>query len=95
MDRTQKKCLMASVAMHALLVVILAVAPAFLKKDIELNAPPIDFIPSTVLDDVMNPGGGPAAPKAIAKKAAPPDPPDPPVKTPRPAPSPPKVAPVV
>lgn len=90
MNKTQKKCLMASVGMHALLIAILAVAPAFLKKDIEVNEPPIDFISPKVVMDAMNRGGGgaPVAPKTLEKKVEPPVP-RPPVKIPQPAPPPP------
>jgi TonB family protein len=95
MNKTQKKCLMASVGMHALLIAILAVAPAFLKKDVEINEPPIDFIPSIVVESLINPGGGGAVAKVVEERAAPPAP-KPPVKISQPTPPPrPRQKPVV
>lgn len=94
MDRTQKKCLMASVAMHALLVAVVAVAPGFLKKEKEIKFEPLDYIPERVVEEAMKRGGGAAAPKVIELAPAPPPKTVEAPPTPRPAPPKPVVQPV-
>lgn len=92
MDRTQKKCLMASVALHGLLVAVVVVAPGFFKKEKEIKFEPLDFIPSRVVEDALNQGAGPAAPKIVEPTPAPAPTPAPrPVEAPpTPTPAPPK-----
>lgn len=90
MDRTQKKCLMASVAMHALLVAVVAVAPGFLKKEKEIEFKPLDYIPERVVEEAMKRGGGSVAPKVVEPKAAPTPAPRPVTPPPTPRPTPPK-----
>jgi len=83
MNRLHKKCLIASAALHSLLFVILLVGPAFLaEKNVPIDMPVLDVIPSKLIDELMSGGGNP--------KAQPP-PPAPPVATPplvKPAPAP-------
>lgn len=59
MNRTQKKCLVASASLHLLLCLILIVAPGFFsKKHEEINLPVLEIIPSKLIDDALNGGGG-------------------------------------
>lgn len=88
MDPTQKKCLIGSVASHALLVAVIAFAPAFIKKEIEQPTEPLDFIPSRVVDVLLEKPGAPSA-KVVEAKVTPPRPaPPPPKPQPRPTPQP-------
>jgi len=88
MDPTQKKCLIGSVASHALLVAVIAFAPAFLKKEVEQPTEPLDFVPSKVVDVLLEKPGAPAA-KIVEAKVTPPKPePAPPKPQPRPVPKP-------
>jgi outer membrane biosynthesis protein TonB len=83
MNRTQKKCLIASTGLHLLLAVILIVGPAFLSsKDQYDNSPVLTFVPIVPTDDQPSGGGNP---KAQPPPVAPPEPPQP-VKTPEPKP---------
>ncbi len=91
MNRTEKKCLFASVGFHLLLVVILLVGPAFLSSRNKYDdLPVIDFIPSKLIDGPFAGGGNPnarppapAPPTPAQPAAAQPPPPQP---APRPAP---------
>ncbi len=93
MNRTQKKCLFASLGFHLLLVVILLVGPAFLSSRSKMDdLPVIDFIPLRLTDGTTAGGGNPNArppaptpptPAPPAAAAAPP-----PKPAPRPAPEP-------
>ncbi len=88
MDPTQKKCLIGSVASHALLVAVIAFAPAFIRKEIEQPTEPLDFIPSRVVDVLLEKPGAPSA-KVVEAKVTPPRPaPAPPKPQPRPTPKP-------
>lgn len=96
MERVQKKCLIASVLSHSALVVILIIAPAFVKVDKPpIPQPPIPLIliPSKVIDGITHGGGG--------SPAVQPPQPQPPVQQPpkveqrQPEPEPPKPAPEV
>ena len=86
MDRLQQKCFAASAGVHSLLMVILVVGPAFLvptsKPD---NRPPLDVIPTKVIDGIFSGGGNP---NGTPPPPAPPVPPAPPTPTPKPAPEP-------
>ena len=58
MDRTQKKCIIASTGVHLLLTLILVVAPAFLSaKSQSDNLPVLDFIPVKTVDALVSGGG--------------------------------------
>jgi len=88
----QKKCLLASTAMHSLLVVILVVGPAFLSaKKRPPDLPLLDVIPSRLVDAALSGGGTPKAkpPPAAAQAEAPkpePQPRQPQPEPPRPQP---------
>ena len=88
MNRLQKKCLFASVAMHALLAAILVVGPAFLtRKQQPFNLPQINFIPTRTVDALLSGGGNPNAqppPPAPAPvpQIVPPQPPPQPISSP-------------
>jgi outer membrane biosynthesis protein TonB len=90
MNRMQKKCLLASLALHALLCVILLVGPAFLSSDKRgVDQPTLEVIPSKIIDSLFSGGGNPKANPAAAQKVVePPAPaqtePRPPVPTPKP-----------
>ena len=95
MNRLQKKCLLASTAMHSLLVVILVVGPAFLSaKKRPPDLPLLDVIPSRLVDAALFGGGNPKAkpPPAAAQAEAPkPEPPREQTRQPRqPQPEPPR-----
>ena len=97
MTRTQKKCLVASLGTHGLLLLLLIVGPAFF----ELNQKPethrfVTMIPVNVLDNALSHDAGnaqPAPPPAPASQPQPPTPlPIPPVPSQaQPTPAPPVV----
>jgi TonB family protein len=91
MSRIQKKCVILSVGFHLLLVVILAVGPAFLASSSKVdNQPLIDFIPLKTIDDAMSGGGNPnARPPAPTPPQPQPPQPQPQPQTSAPAPEPP------
>jgi TonB family protein len=86
MKRLQQKCFVASAGFHSLLLVILLIGPAFLApKSKPDNRPPLDVIPSKLIDGIFSGGGRPdGSPPAYA----PPVPPAPPVQKPAPQPEP-------
>lgn len=62
MDRTQKKCILASLGVHSLLLLLLLVGPAFLRsKDPVDNSPILDFVAYKTVDSLMSGGGNPNA----------------------------------
>ena len=61
MDRTQKKCFIASTGVHLLLALILLVGPAFLSSKGQDNLPVLDFIPVKTVDALVSGGGNPNA----------------------------------
>jgi TonB family protein len=62
MDRTQKKCVLASFGVHALLCVLLLVGPTLLRsKEIVDNSPILDFVAYKTVDDAASGGGRPDA----------------------------------
>jgi len=89
MSRLQKKCFLASAALHTLLIVVLFVGSAFfVSKEKNLAAPPLTFIPNNILDSALSGGGNP--------HGSPPPPAPAKVETPQPkieTPVPPKVEP--
>lgn len=104
MDRLQKKCFIGSAGLHALLVLVLLVGPAFLAP----KSPPAEevrlltFIPIETTDLKLQGGGNPdvrsappAPPAPPQQQPAPPAPPVEPVRQPEPVksrePDPPKV----
>ena len=92
MNRSQKKCLVASVATHALLLTILIFGPAFLvSHDKMTDMPVLDVIPSKLIDEAAFGGGNPKAQPpppapqpALAKPEPEPVPPQPQPKPPEP-----------
>jgi len=93
MDRTQKKCVIASTGVHLLLAFILLVGPAFLSaKSQSDNLPVLDFIPIKTVDALISGGGNP---NAKPPPSAPEPQPQPQPPTPQPAAPPPKEKPVV
>jgi TonB family protein len=80
MNRLQKKCVVASTAVHLLLALILFIGPGFAssrKKPDDL--PILNFVPAKTVDELVAPGGG--SPSA---KPPPPAPVLPPVQPPAP-----------
>lgn len=74
MSRLQKKCLIASSALHGLLAVILLVGTAFLVKEEEhVDQTVLNFIPDKLVDAAMQRAAGPLAPALppAAQPAAP------------------------
>jgi colicin import membrane protein len=59
MSRIYKKCFIASVGMHLLLVVVLFICPAFGSKKQELPQQALDFVPSRTVDSLLSGGGTP------------------------------------
>jgi TonB family protein len=58
MDRTQKKCVVASTGLHVLLAFILLFGPAFVSSRSLTEDPPLlDFVPIKTVDDLMSGGG--------------------------------------
>jgi TonB family protein len=81
MDRTQKKCFIASTGVHLLLALILLVGPAFLSsKSQSDNLPVLDFIPVKTVDALVSGGGNPNA-------KPPPSSPEPQTQPPSPQPA--------
>jgi TonB family protein len=63
MNRTQKKCFLASTGFHLLLLLLLFIGPAFLTsqdKEAE-NRPLLDFVPIKTIDEALSGGGNPNA----------------------------------
>lgn len=81
MNRTQKKCFIASAGFHLSLVVILFVGPAFFsKKNPADDMPVLDVIPSKAVDAAMSGGGNPNVklpPPPAPIEQLPPEPPKP------------------
>ena len=96
MNRLQKKFLVASLALHALLCVILVVGPAFLSsKQKDLNLPILEVVPDRLTDEQAYGGGNPNAKPPPASRAdlTPLPPPVQPTKPIEPAPTPAKTKP--
>ncbi len=88
MNRLQKKCLLASSALHGLLLVIVFVGPAFLARRPPPPSPPIiTVIPDKLIDDALTRGGNPNGRLPVVQPPAPLPTPAPPAATP-PAPAP-------
>ncbi len=95
MDRTQKKCIIASTGLHLLLVLVLIIGSAFgSSKSPQDDMPILDFVPLKTVDALMSGGGyrdgtlPVAAP--VVKQTPPVTPPAPVQKQPDPEPAPPK-----
>ena len=82
MNRTQKKCFMASAGLHLLLLLVLIIGPALSFSSKAPTITPIDFIPSKIIEGAMAGGGNPNAN---------PPPPAPPVQQPPAPEQPPRV----
>jgi TonB family protein len=102
MDRTQKKCFLASVGVHSLLFLLLLVGPAFLSTQVPPdNSPILDFVAYKTVDQLVSGGGNPnarpSAPVAEIPKIVPPQPvvqPEPKKPEPKPEPRKPEPEPV-
>ncbi len=89
MRRLQQKCFVASAGIHLLLMVILVVGPAFLAPKSKPDPrPPLDFIPTKLIDAAFAGGGNPhgtppppAPPEPRPPTPAPPAPPPEPART--------------
>jgi TonB family protein len=85
MDRTQKKCFIASTGVHLLLALILVVGPAFLSsKGQSDNLPVLDFIPVKTVDALVSGGGERDAKPPPSTQAPQTQPPSPQPTPPRP-----------
>jgi len=85
MNRIQKKCFIGSAGVHLLLVLILFIGPAFLTSRSKVDdMPPLDFIPTRLVDAAVSGGGNPRARPPVAAPAPPV--PAPPVVNPTPPP---------
>ncbi len=83
MSRLHRKCLMASAAVHSLLLLILFVGSAFLSSRPEpFDLPLLDVIPDKIVDAALYGGGNPQAQPA----PAPPSETPPPISQPEPTP---------
>jgi hypothetical protein len=73
MSRLQKKCFIASAALHLLLFALLVVGPAFISSTSNRtdNLPMLDGIPAKLIDEAMYGGGQPAA--AVKQTEPPPE----------------------
>ena len=97
MNRLQKKCLIASLALHALLCVILLVGPAFLSSNKKgPDQATLEVIPAKIVDSLFSGGGNPnAKTPPTAQRVAQPLPPVQPTlrqtATPEPKPKPPEI----
>ena len=90
MTRTQQKCFIASAGLHALLLVILFVGPAFLSSSKPSdNRPLIDFVALKTIDAALSGGGSPNVRTPTPAVVQPPAPAK--VETPPPAPPPQRV----
>jgi outer membrane biosynthesis protein TonB len=78
MNRVQKKCLIASLALHGLLGVILLVGPAFLSSNPKRSdQSTLEVIPSRIVDSLFSGGGNPNAKPPAAQRVTEPPPPAP------------------
>ena len=104
MDRTQKKCVLASFGVHSLLIVLLLVGPAFFwrSKEVVDNSPILDFVAFKTVDEAASGDGNPKAampsaelPKPLPSQPKPPEPKPDPVVKPENEPKPKKIVPEV
>jgi colicin import membrane protein len=97
MSRLQRKCMVVSAFVHGLLLVTLAVAPAWVGSRSKIDdLPLLDVIPTKAIDEAFSGGGTPdAVPPPTVPKAEPPPPaapalpppePEPKVESPKPEP---------
>jgi colicin import membrane protein len=94
MNRVQKKCLIASLALHGLLCVILLVGPAFLSSNHKgVDQPTLEVIPAKIVDSLFSGGGSPKANPPAAQRVVEPPPPAQQTETrpPEPTPKPPQI----
>jgi TonB family protein len=91
MNRLQKKCLIASGALHGLLLLILVFGAALMPKDKAAPANPITFFDSSKVTDGPSHGGGSSQPEQAQPPVVPVTQPQPPVSAPvQPQPQPPR-----
>jgi TonB family protein len=97
MNRLQKKCVIATVGFHLLLLAILFVGPAFFNPDTKPdNTKLLDVIPANLIDAAFSSGVRGATPPPPAPIVTPPPPlPPPPTPAVQPTPQPPPPTPVV
>jgi protein TonB len=83
MNRTEKKCIIASAGIHLLLLLILLIGPAFLSSKNEVDdSPVLEFIPVLTTDLKASGGGDPNVKSLPAAQV------EPPARIPAPAPAP-------
>ena len=58
MNRLQKKCILASVVLHGLLLLVILFGAAFQKKQAPILYQRINVIPSRLVDSALSGGGG-------------------------------------
>jgi TonB family protein len=97
MNRLQKKCVIATVGAHLLLLTILIVGPAFFNQETKPdNTQLLDVIPANLVDAAFNSGVRGATPPPPTPIVTPPPPlPPPPTPAVQPTPQPPPPTPVV
>ncbi|HUB87594.1 MAG TPA: TonB family protein [Verrucomicrobiae bacterium] len=85
MNRLQKKCIVATVGIHLLLLMILIVGSAFFNSEPKPdNTRLLDMIPANVLENALNSGVSHAAPPPPPPAPLPPPPPQPVISVPAP-----------
>lgn len=90
-NRLQKKCFIAAIGFHLLMLVILLIGPAFLSSSKPPDErPPIKFFPLKTIDEAISGGGNPNArpPTPVPQPPAPQPQPQPRVEPPAPRPQP-------
>jgi TonB family protein len=96
MNRLQKKCIIATVGIHLLLLIILIVGPAFYNPQPKAdNTQLLNVIPANLIEAAFSSGVKNATPPAPAPVVVPPPQPTPPTPVVQPTPPPPAPKPVV
>jgi hypothetical protein len=72
MNRLQKKCLIVVSGVHVLLLLVLAVGPAFMPSSKPVELPIIEFIPVVTTDKMISGGGDPTVKSPPAEAITPP-----------------------
>lgn len=74
MSRLQKKCLLASTGLHGLLLLVLIVGPAFVRRKQEMPPPTIQLVHPGVISAILSAPAAPAAPASTPPQPRPPEP---------------------
>jgi TonB family protein len=77
MKRTKRRCLLISAMVHAILLGVLLVGPAFVHRQTRIpdNLPVLHVIPANIVDELVSGGGNPNAQQPAAQAPAPAPPP--------------------